>query len=66
MLRLGVSRLLQHGAPRGRVGALGTVGGSSRTQSSAPDKIEVFIDDQPVMVAPGTTVLQVSTKFRPI
>lgn len=25
----------------------------------APEKIEVFIDDKPVMVFPGTTVLQV-------
>lgn len=29
-----------------------------RNQSNAPEKIEVFIDDKPVMVAPGTTVLQ--------
>lgn len=32
---------------------------AARHQSSAPEKIEVFIDDQPVMVEPGTTVLQV-------
>lgn len=32
---------------------------STRMQSKAPEKIEVFIDDQPVMVLPGTTVLQV-------
>lgn len=25
----------------------------------APEKIEVFVDDQPVLVDPGTTVLQV-------
>lgn len=33
----------------------------SRASSDAvkkPEKIEVFIDDQPVMVEPGTTVLQ--------
>lgn len=30
----------------------------SRNQSKAPEKIEVFIDDKPVMVEPGTTVLQ--------
>lgn len=56
MLRVGVCRLLQHGVPGGRAGLWA---GAVRTQSSAPEKIEVFIDDQPVMVAPGTTVLQV-------
>ena len=43
-----------------RTGVLVT---STRLQSNAPakapEKIEVFIDDQPVMVLPGTTVLQV-------
>lgn len=29
-----------------------------RNQSNAPEKIEVFVDDKPVMVKPGTTVLQ--------
>lgn len=52
MLRLGASRLLQ----RGGGGHLALVG--ARTQSSAPEKIEVFINDYPVMVEPGTTVLQ--------
>ena len=32
----------------------------SNTPAKAPEKVEVFIDDQPVMVAPGTTVLQVT------
>lgn len=32
----------------------------SNAPAKAPEKIEVFIDDQPVMVAPGTTVLQVN------
>lgn len=27
--------------------------------STAPEKVEVFIDDKPIMVEPGTTVLQV-------
>lgn len=49
-------RLLQHGSTGGRAGLWV---GAARAQSSAPEKIEVFIDDQPVMVAPGTTVLQV-------
>lgn len=63
MLRVGVSRLLQHGAPRGRA-ALGV--GAARAQSSGPEKIEVFIDDQPVMVPPGTTVLQVCPSCSPV
>lgn len=29
------------------------------TATKAPEKIEVFVDDKPVMVDPGTTVLQV-------
>ena len=33
---------------------------SSATPMKAPEKIEVFVDDQPVMVDPGTTVLQVN------
>lgn len=54
MLRLGAQQLLRYGGGRSMV-----LGGA-RTQSSAPEKIEVFIDDKPVMVEPGTTVLQVS------
>jgi NADH dehydrogenase (ubiquinone) Fe-S protein 1 len=34
----------------------------SNAPAKAPEKIEVFIDDQPVMVLPGTTVLQVNNK----
>lgn len=30
----------------------------ARGQASTPEKIEVFVDDKPVMVEPGTTVLQ--------
>lgn len=33
---------------------------STSTPAKAPEKIEVFIDDQPVLVPPGTTVLQVT------
>jgi len=29
------------------------------TATKAPEKIEVFVDDQSVLVDPGTTVLQV-------
>ncbi|XP_076062264.1 NADH dehydrogenase (ubiquinone) 75 kDa subunit [Oratosquilla oratoria] len=51
MLRLGAHQLLKRGiAPCQLV--------ASRVQSSAPEKIEVFINDMPVMVEPGSTVLQ--------
>lgn len=33
---------------------------SAATPAKAPEKIEVFVDDQSVFVEPGTTVLQVS------
>lgn len=59
MLRLGVSRLLLSQQPSAAVGVAGGRMVAARHQSSAPEKIEVFIDDQPVMVEPGTTVLQV-------
>lgn len=32
---------------------------AAATPAKAPEKIEVFVDDQSVMVEPGTTVLQV-------
>jgi len=32
---------------------------STTASTSAPEKVEVFIDGKPVMVDPGTTVLQV-------
>lgn len=34
------------------------------TATKAVDKIEVFIDDKPVLVEPGTTVLQVKIYCR--
>jgi len=52
MLRFGAQQLLRQG--QGRALMLG----GARAQSGAPEKIEVFIDDKPVMVEPGTTVLQ--------
>lgn len=33
--------------------------GARANSTGAPEKIEVFVDDQPVLVDPGTTVLQV-------
>lgn len=36
---------------------------TATTPAKAPEKIEVFVDDQSVWVEPGTTVLQVEIKF---
>ncbi|KAK8719088.1 hypothetical protein OTU49_014252 [Cherax quadricarinatus] len=60
MLRIGVSRLLQHGSRH--TAASAAAASAARAQSSAPEKIEVFIDDIPVMVPPGTTVLQAAAE----
>lgn len=43
--------------------AVRTSAALAQTPAKAPEKIEVFVDDIPVKVAPGTTVLQVSFKF---
>ena len=58
MLRVPISRaLIRAGtATRTAVRTTGTV------PAKAPEKIEVFIDDKPVMVEPGTTILQVNAK----
>lgn len=37
---------------------------SAATPAKAPEKIEVFVDDQSVFVEPGTTVLQVRFNFK--
>lgn len=42
--------------------AVRTSAALAQTPAKAPEKIEVFVDDIPVKVAPGTTVLQVSFK----
>lgn len=57
MLRLPIHRaLIRAGAStRAAVRSTGTV------PAKAPEKIEVFIDDKPVLVDPGTTILQVIT-----
>ena len=36
-----------------------TLAGARTNATGAPEKIEVFVDNQPVLVDPGTTVLQV-------
>lgn len=38
---------------------------TATTPAKAPEKIEVFVDDQSVWVEPGTTVLQVILILRP-
>lgn len=40
--------------------AVRTSAALAQTPAKAPEKIEVFVDDIPVKVTPGTTVLQVS------
>ena len=35
-----------------------------RAYSNGSKKLQVFIDDKPVLVAPGTTILQVCTSMR--
>ena len=37
----------------------GVISSGTRAASSAPEKVEVFVDDNKVLVDPGTTVLQV-------
>ncbi|XP_030025978.2 LOW QUALITY PROTEIN: NADH-ubiquinone oxidoreductase 75 kDa subunit, mitochondrial [Manduca sexta] len=60
MLRQPLSRALALTSPTLRR----SVGGAAlrRTGASAPDNVEVFIDDQPVYVPPGTTVLQAAAQ----
>lgn len=36
---------------------------TATTPAKAPEKIEVFVDEQSVWVEPGTTVLQVKMEF---
>lgn len=57
MLRVPVTRALALGA---RFPVQTIVRTSATTPAKVPEKIEVFVDDQPVMVDPGTTVLQVN------
>lgn len=40
--------------------AFRTTAVAAQTPAKAPEKIEVFVDDIPVHVEPGTTILQVS------
>lgn len=58
MLRAPLTRVIVLGArcPTATQTAVRT---AATTPAKAPEKIEVFVDDVPVMVEPGTTVLQV-------
>lgn len=56
MLRLTVSKVLQGAQISPKHLCVFTRGAGDVVKK--PEKIEVFIDDKPVMVEPGTTVLQ--------
>ncbi|XP_059618641.1 NADH-ubiquinone oxidoreductase 75 kDa subunit, mitochondrial [Phlebotomus argentipes] len=56
MFRTPLARALALGSPTKAVGV--AVRSSATVPAKAPEKIEVFIDDKPVMVDPGTTILQ--------
>lgn len=58
MLRQPLCRALALSSPA-RVAPLASRSYSSPVPAD-PEKVEVFINDKPVYVAPGTTVLQVS------
>lgn len=57
MLRQPLTRALALGGPR--VTPLAARRFADQVPAQ-PDKVELFIDDKPVYVAPGTTVLQVT------
>lgn len=62
MLRAPLIKALALGAP-GKGASMATprnLSAAAPVPAKAPQKIEVFIDDKPVMVEPGTTVLQVN------
>lgn len=57
MLRVCLAKSLN--GSNGRLVLAVRASSSAATPAKAPEKIEVFVDDQSVMVEPGTTVLQV-------
>ena len=60
MFRAPLVKALTLGKPiKGVSLAIRCTANASATPAKAPQKIEVFVDDQPVLVDPGTTVLQV-------
>lgn len=58
MLRVCLAKSLNE--TNGRLMLTVRASSSAATLAKAPEKIEVFVDDQSVLVEPGTTVLQVS------
>lgn len=58
MFRYTITKALS--GSNGRLVQVMCVRGSAGTPAKVPEKIEVFVDDQSVLVEPGTTVLQVS------
>lgn len=61
MLRAPLARTLALGA---RGPTLAVIRTTATTPAKVPEKIEVFVDDQSVMVEPGTTVLQVREEMQ--
>lgn len=61
MIRAPLIKALSFGSSPTRVAtaAVRTTAITAQTPAKAPEKFEVFVDDIPVNVAPGTTVLQV-------
>lgn len=57
MLRVCLAKSLN--GSNGRLMLAVRASSSAATPAKAPEKIEVFVDDQSVLVEPGTTVLQV-------
>lgn len=61
MFRAPLARALSLGtSTRASNVAVRTSASAASPPATAPQKIEVFVDDVSVMVAPGTTVLQVN------
>lgn len=58
MMRIPVNRVLQKAVRHVVPGGSSTCT-AARGLASAPEKVELFIDDKRVLVDPGTTVLQV-------
>lgn len=60
MFRVPLAKAISLGSPK-RVAniAVRASASAASTPAKAPERIEVFVDDIPVQVLPGTTVLQV-------
>lgn len=58
--------LVNLGSPKQQIAskAVRTSAALGQMPAKAPEEIEVFVDDIPVKVLPGTTVLQVNWKLK--